>query len=344
MSNSDFAQLLESAEGLTEQFKTNASQLFEQAVETRANQLVEQQLEAEKQKLIEQAKADAETEIRESVTKEFEEKYQWMVQTNERLNESLNEQSEKHEQELKAKQEECDAIKKECDDKIAKNVEECDKKVQEVEESLDDRAAQLSVEKVEALRDRLAGYADYVAEQYVAENHDEIVTESKSMIAEGILDTIRECLASYGLGVEEGHQAYEHKIRNLMNERDQAYANLAEAVEAKFDAERELAEHLKSEAFDEITEGLTSLDRERIKNLLAEDTSDVETYKSRVKTLAESFAHTTTKEHAPAVSTVNVVTESVPKQPEAKKTITENVDSDVAFFVSALSSGKADHF
>lgn len=338
MSNSDFAQLLESSEGLTEQFKNNASQLFEQAVESRANELVKEQLEA--------VVKGREDEIRESVAKEYSDKYQWMVETNEQLTQSLAEQTEKCEAELKAKDEECEKVKAECDKKVAEKVEECDKKVKDLEESIEKRAAEASVEKVQALRDRLAGYADYVAEQYVAANKDAIVSESKKIVADGILESVRNVLAQYGLGAAEGKEAFEAEIAKLTEERDAAYSNLAEAVEAKFEVEQKLNEQLKKEAFESITEGLTEVDRQRVRSLVAEDTSDLDTFKGRVKTLTESFAKSAAKEPAPAVSAVNVVTESAPKEPEQEKKVIaeDHVDRDVAFFVNALSSGKADHY
>ena len=55
MSNSDFVNLLESSEGLTEQFKTSASQLFEQAVDTKVESIINERLEKQKKELAEEA-------------------------------------------------------------------------------------------------------------------------------------------------------------------------------------------------------------------------------------------------------------------------------------------------
>ena len=45
MSNAEFAQLLESSEGLTEQFKSEASKMFESAVDAKVETMLAEQLE-----------------------------------------------------------------------------------------------------------------------------------------------------------------------------------------------------------------------------------------------------------------------------------------------------------
>ena len=343
MSNSDFAQLLESSEGLTEQFKTSASQLFEQAVETRVNEEVEkrvsaavqqaieeqleQRLDEQKKELVEQVADAAEgfvneevekraAEIRESVTAEFTEKFNELI-----------EQKEK--------------IQAECDQAKADHEAEKEK----LQEQLEASAADLAAEKVGELREKLASYADYVAEQYVADHHDEVVAESKVWLADGILESVRNLFAQYGIGAEEADESYANQIAKLTEERDNAYAELAEAVEAKFEIEKQLTESKKADAFDELTEGLTETDKARVKTLMEGDASSLETFKARVKTLAESFIASSEKETAPAVSTVNVVTESVPAtKEEPKQVINENVDPEVDYIARMLAAGRGDHY
>lgn len=343
MSNSDFAQLLESSEGLTEQFKTSASQLFEQAVETRVNEEVEkrvsaaveqaineqleQRLDQQKKELAEQVADAAEgfvneevekraAEIRESVTAEFTEKFNELIEAKEQI------------------QAECDELK-------AKHEEE--KEV--VEEAAQAYAADLAAEKVAELREKLASYADYVAEQYVAEHQEQAIAESKVWLADGILESVRNLFAQYGIGAEEADESYANQIAKLTEERDNAYAELAEAVEAKFEIEKQLTEAKKADAFDQLTEGLAETDKARVKALMEGDASNLDTFKARVKTLAETFIQSGEKETAPAVSTVNVVTESVPAtKEEPKQTLNENVDPDVDYIARMLAAGRGDHY
>lgn len=362
MSNNDFAQLLESAEGLTEQFKSSASQLFESAVAARAQAIADEKIEqavtealkvkldealedqkvklaaelAEKStEFVEQEVADREKALRESITAEFTNKFNELVEKNEMLGEELKNATELHENALAEATAKFDA------DRAVFN-----ETISALQESVESRAAEIAMENVSALRDRLAGYADYIAEKYADEHKDAVVTESKSIVADGILESIRGVLAQYGLGAAEGRDAFDAQIAKLTEERDQAYSNLAEAIEAKFELERKLEENVKNDAFNEITEDLTDLDRERVHALVENDTSDVETFKKRVKMLAESFVAETRKEHTPAVSTVNVVTEApvVEKVEQTEKVLEETVDPDVAFFVNALNAGKADHY
>lgn len=345
MSNSDFAQLLENSEGLTEQFKTNASQLFEQAVEARVTEetekrvseaveqaiaeQLEQRLADQKKELAEQVADAAESfvdeeiekraaEIRESVTAEFTEKFNQLVEEKTTLEQKLTDAEAAHEAEK-----------------------------EKLHEAMEASAADLAVEKVAELREKLASYADYVAEQYVANHNDEIVSESKVWLADGILESVRNLFAQYGIGAEEADESYANQITKLTEERDTAYAELAEAIEAKFDLEKQLTESKKAEAFEDLTEGLTDIDRERVKSLMEGDSSNIETFKARVKTLAESFVSAAEKESAPAVSTVNVVTESAPAEPgkeEQKQPLNENVDPEVDYFVRMLQAGRGDRY
>ena len=352
MSNTDFAQLLANSEGLTEQFKTDASQLFEQAVETRVGELINEKLAAAVDKALAEQLADRLEDQRKELAEQLAEKASEFVE--EELADRLEDQRKELAEQLAEKasvfveEELADRVeekRKEIVEEFSVKFNTLIEEKEQLEEQVESRAAELCAEKVGELRDRLAGYADYVAEKYVTDNTDSIVEQTKVTVADGILESIRDVLAHYGVGATEAAEGLQQQIDKLTAERDQAYENLAEAVEAKFDLERQLTEQNKNIAFDHLTESLTDLDRNRIKTLVENDGSDLETFKSRVKTLAESFAVETNKQSAPAVSTVNVVTESAPvESKEQNKVIEESVDPDVDFFFRALNAGKGDHY
>lgn len=345
MSNSDFAQLLEKSEGLTEQFKTNASQLFEQAVEARVNEEVEKRVsQAVEQAIAEQLEQRAEqqnkefaehvadvaeqfvneevenrvAEAREAITAEFTEKFNEMIEQKEAAEAKCKDLESQHEAEKEKLQEQMEAT-----------------------------AADFAAEKVGELRDKLASYADYVAEQYISDHHDDVVAESKVWLADGILESVRNLFAQYGIGAEEADESYVNQIAKLTEERDHAYSELAEAIETKFDLENQLTEAKKADAFEQLTEQLTETDKARVKALMEGDASELDTFKARVKTLAESFLETAHKEAAPAVSTVNVVTEAAPVEAPtetAKKQLDESIDPEVDYIARMLAAGRGDHY
>lgn len=343
MSTTDFAQLLANSEGLTEQFKTDASQLFEQAVETRVGELINEKLAAAVDKALAEQLADRLEDQKKELAEQLAEKASVFVEEElaDRVEEKRKEIAEEFSAKFDALIEEKEALEQQLDESNQIHKDH----ITALEEQIESRAAELCAEKVGELRDRLAGYADYVAEKYVTDNTDSIVEQTKVTVADGILESIRDVFARYGVGATEAAEGLQQQIDKLTAERDQAYENLAEAVEAKFDLERQLTEQNKNIAFDRLTESLTDLDRNRIKTLVENDGSDLETFKSRVKTLVESFTVETNKESAPAVSTVNVVTESAPaERKEQSKVIEESVDPDVDFFFRALNAGKGDHY
>lgn len=343
MSTTDFAQLLANSEGLTEQFKTDASQLFEQAVETRVGELINEKLAAAVDKALAEQLADRLEDQKKELAEQLAEKASAFVE--EELADRVEEKRKEIAEEFSAKFDALIEEKEELEQKLDESAHMHEDKIAALEEQMESRAAELCAEKVGELRDRLAGYADYVAEKYVTDNTDSIVEQTKVTVADGILESIRDVFAHYGVGATEAAEGLQQQIDKLTAERDQAYENLAEAVEAKFELERQLTEQNKNIAFDRLTESLTDLDRNRIKTLVENDGSDLETFKSRVKTLVESFTVETNKESAPAVSTVNVVTESAPtERKEENKVIEESVDPDVDFFFRALNAGKGDHY
>lgn len=351
MSKNDFAQLLESGEGLTEQFKTDATKLFEQAVEARVdeevdkrvslivkntlNEQLQQRLDEQKAQLIEQFADTTDEFVNEEVEKRFNDRVSQMIeQFADTVNDIVDEEIEKRVSEVR------DSITGEYteqyDQLIAQN--------QRLEEQMQADAADFAKFSVAKLRHKLASYADYVAEQYVENHHDDVVSETKVWLAEGIMESVRNLFAQYGIGAEEADQSYTKQITQLTEERDHAYAELAETLEKKFELEEQLNRSNKAAAFDQLTEGLAETDKARIKALMEGDTSDLETYKTRVQTLTESFAKSAQQDAAPAVSTINVVTESAPVNKVEKPAGPRATDPEVDMIARMLASGRGDHY
>jgi DNA repair exonuclease SbcCD ATPase subunit len=339
MSNSDFVNLLESSEGLTEQFKTSASQLFEQAVDTKVESIINERLEEQKKELAEEAATYTHEYTAGKIQEALETQKQELA---EEAAEFVRTYSDTKVTEA------VDALKEEysvrLDEVIAEKMdlqEQLEKLDERFEDAVNYEAAKLAESEVKDMREKLAAYTDYVAEQFVNEHRDMIVNESKVWMAEGIMESVRNLFAEYGIGAEEADQCYESKIAKLTKERDEAYEQLAEAVEAKFDAERKLEESARKDAFDELTASCTEIDRQRIAKLMEDDSSSLDQYREKVKTLAESMV-TSVK---PVVgSPVNVVSSTAPKAPVEEKTIAEDVDPEVAYLAKILESGKARHY
>lgn len=324
MSNAEFAQLLESSEGLTEQFKSEASKMFESAVDAKVETMLAEQLEQHREAIAEEM-ANHHAEL---------------------LEEQIEEQKKVIAESIKgdylAEMEKMSEKIAELEGEIEEEKEKCEQAEKEHEEKLNEAAAQLASEKLDELTDRLVSYADYIAEQYVESHEQQIEESAKVFLAEGILDSVRSTFAKFGFAPVEAHEHFESKLAEISRERDDAFAQLAEAVEAKFDLEHQIEESKKATALAVISEGMSDTERSKLVELMEGDTGSVEQFSERARILAESLREL--GDDALDLGVENIITESVPEEPAEKpveKKIEESVDPDVAFFLAALEANKS---
>lgn len=324
MSNAEFAQLLESSEGLTEQFKSEASKMFESAVDAKVETMLAEQLE----------------QHREVIAGEMANHHAELLE--EQIEEQKKVIAESIKGEYLAEMEKMSEKIAELEGEIEEEKEKCEQAEKEHEEKLNEAAAQLASEKLDELTDRLVSYADYIAEQYVESHEQQIEESAKVFLAEGILDSVRSTFAKFGFAPVEAHEHFESKLAEISRERDDAFAQLAEAVEAKFDLEHQIEESKKATALAVISEGMSDAERSKLVELMEGDTGSVEQFSERARILAESLREF--GDDALDLGVENIITESVPEEPAekpAEKKIEESVDPDVAFFLAALEANKS---
>lgn len=324
MSNAEFAQLLESSEGLTEQFKSEASKMFESAVDAKVETMLAEQLE----------------QHREAIAEEMANHHAELLE--EQIEEQKKVIAESIKGEYLAEMEKMSEKIAELEGEIEEEKEKCEQAEKEHEEKLNESAAQLASEKLDELTDRLVSYADYIAEQYVESHEQQIEESAKVFLAEGILDSVRSTFAKFGFAPVEAHEHFESKLAEISRERDDAFAQLAEAVEAKFDLEHQIEESKKATALAVISEGMSDTERSKLVELMEGDTGSVEQFSERARILAESLREL--GDDALDLGVENIITESVPEEPAEKpveKKIEESVDPDVAFFLAALEANKS---
>lgn len=324
MSNAEFAQLLESSEGLTEQFKSEASKMFESAVDAKVETMLAEQLE----------------QHREAIAEEMANHHAALLE--EQIEEQKKVIAESIKGEYLAEMEKMSEKIAELEGEIEEEKQKCEQAEKEHEEKLNESAAQLASEKLDELTDRLVSYADYIAEQYVESHEQQIEESAKVFLAEGILDSVRSTFAKFGFAPVEAHEHFESKLAEISRERDDAFAQLAEAVEAKFDLEHQIEESKKATALAVISEGMSDAERSKLIDLMEGDTGSVEQFSERARILAESLREL--GDDALDLGVENIITESVPEEPAEKpveKKIEESVDPDVAFFLAALEANKS---
>lgn len=164
-------------------------------------------------------------------------------------------------------------------------------KVAEIAENLEEdfevRLTESVNEAMEEIVENLDNYLDYVVSEWMEENKVAVESGIKVQMAESFMEGLKELFYEHNVeiddetidivsGLEEEIEALRDEANRVINENIQ----LAETV-------RELE---AESVFNEMVEGLTTSQAERLR-VLAEklDVSDLDTYKSDLGTLKESF-------------------------------------------------------
>lgn len=358
MPNIEFTRLLESSEGLTDGFKAEASALFESAVNEaveaviaekldeckkqcadEAVKTINEQVEAKVAEQVELCKKQAAEEATKTIDEQVEQKLQARIdeqmdslykQAAEHgasvirehieaakadISKSLNEQyASKYESLIT----EAEAAKNELAEATAKY----ESTVAELSESVEKLAAEKAAKELQPICEKLTSYADYVAEQYVSAREQQIVNETKAYIGQSIVDRIKQLFEEFGAELPAGSEVLEKQIADLTEERDQAYSDLAESIEARQQLENQLFESRKATALAVISEGMVESDRAKLIKLMEGVSGDLDEFTSRAKLLAESICSPSEKsEPKLTITEAAVVTDKAPTiaEPEPVK-------------------------
>ena len=319
-----FAQLLESSEGLTEDFKTAAASLFEQAVAEEVEARVATKLDEMHEIVAEQGAQIIEEQIAEQVEiakGEIKEQYQGEIA-------SLVEQLASAE------------------DRSSMLSEQYEDQVSTLNESLDKLAAEKATVEVEKLAENLDRYMTYVAEKYVEDHKVPLIEAQKAWIGQSFMGELKNLFEKFNIEEPNGTASLHEQIADLEKERDDVYAQLAEQLEVQADLENQITESRKATIIAVATEHLTESDRLKVAELMEGFEGDLDTFKSRVAVLAESFEtsaedeQTLTESAEPAVSAINIVSDAAPVETVETTKTAAQLDEDVEWFVKALDSYK----
>lgn len=309
-----FKQLLESAEGLTEEFKSAAAPLFEEAVK--------EMVDHEKQKLEENFK-----EAIEEKTKEIQES---------------------------VKQSYIDELKEAADKiaefelTISENEQLYNDQLKMIGEQVETLAAEKSKEAEEALSEKVDEYLGYCVEQFFEEHKEEVLKARESHIAEHFMAGIKSMFETFNMTEPTAEKMYEDKISALeakleeqAKNTDEAYTKLAEELQRGMDFKLQIEQLEKEKIVRDITESMTDTQKERFAIVLESIDVPFAEYEAKVRALAEEFATEESQVKVkPVIETVNIVSDSKPiveEQKEEKKVVVEeHVDPMVAYFAAAL--------
>ena len=310
-----FSALLESVDGLTDEFKTQAPKIFEEAVAAR----------------VEEAKAEVTAELTKSLEESFQAK---LAEEVESAKKTALEESAKA---FTAKIDELTAKNVELEESMKEAQAEADAKYNALTENLHEVAKQLTEEAMGELGQKLDGWLEYCAHEYVEGHKPTMVQAEEVEIARKFMDSIKGLMEGFNMANVEGAQVLKDQIADLEEENKNVYHELSESL-ARAQALEATIDSMKTTALVEgLKEGMTDTDKERFQVVVEALDLPFDQFEAKAKELAESFKtaepEVKVEEPKPTIVTESKVVET--KQPEAKPK-QEAIDADVAWVLASL--------
>ena len=182
---------------------------------------------------------------------------------------------------------------------------------------------------VEDLVEKVDSYLDYVVESWVESNKVEIESNFKVETAQSLLDNIKGLVAEHNLEIDDAQVDAIAEMETKVEESTTKYNEVVEEMIAVKEAKQQLE---LSIAFNEVSEGLTDTQSEKLK-VLSEGVSfeSVDEFTKKVSAIKENyFAESTT---APADETEFLEEEAVE---DGKQAQTDLADPMVSAYADAL--------
>ena len=196
-----------------------------------------------------------------------------------------------------------------------------------------EKELQESVEStVENMVENLDSYLDYIVKEWMQENELAIEAGIKVEMAESLMDGLRGLFEEHNITVDD-------ETVDVVKGLEDEVASLKEEANAKIDENlalaKEIAAFQAAKVFDELSEGMTLVQRERLKVLSEKlDFQNIDEYTTNLETLKESFF----AEEKPVVTEEVEEEEIVTEEAEVKVPASEY--SSINALVEALNARK----
>jgi len=196
------------------------------------------------------------------------------------------------------------------------------------EEALDDTVVSIQ----ESLEADVSDYLEYVAESWVAENEVAIESGVRNEISEDFINGLKNLFTEHYIDIPDDKvdvvEELSEKIAELKEELD-------EQIEVNVEMNSVIKEHVKSEAFYTVAEGLTETQTEKLRTLAEEiDFKDYESFTKKLENVKESYFKKT------GGSSSRQLDEEVIQNPELGKV--EDMSGRMAAYSSMLKKTRAE--
>ena len=169
-------------------------------------------------------------------------------------------------------------------------------KVAEIKEELQESYATALVEELdkikEGLTERVDGYLEYVADEWIQENQIQVEAGLKTEMTESFLEGMKSLFEEHYVTIPE--EKYD-VLNSMVDKLDEMESKLNEQIDRNVALNRRLAESTADGVFASVAEGLADTQKEKLATLAENVEFESETdYREKLETLKESYFPTKT--------------------------------------------------
>ena len=164
-------------------------------------------------------------------------------------------------------------------------------KVSEIKENLETAYEQALVEEVqnikEALEDRIDGYLEYVADEWIQENALQVEQGLKTEMTESFLEGMKTLFEEHYVTIPEDRYDV---LESMVDKLDEMESKLNEQIDRNVALNRRLAESTSDVIFAEVAEGLAETQKDKFASLAENVEFESEAnYREKLVTLKKSY-------------------------------------------------------
>ena len=193
-------------------------------------------------------------------------------------------------------------------------------KVSEIKENLETAYEQALVEEVqnikEALEDRIDGYLEYVADEWIQENALQVEQGLKTEMTESFLGGMKTLFEEHYVTIPEDRYDV---LESMVDKLDEMESKLNEQIDRNVALNRRLAESTSDVIFAEVAEGLAETQKDKFASLAENVEFESETnYREKLVTLRGSYfpeETSTQRDHTETISEGTAAVESASVSP-----------------------------
>lgn len=169
--------------------------------------------------------------------------------------------------------------------------EEVNKRTESIKEelssSLDESLSEAVESRMEEIVENVDKYLDYVVNEWTKENEIAIESGIKVEMAESLMSGLKGLFTEHNIAVDETTVDVVSELEAKVSDLEEKHNDL---VNENIDLQREISSSKASKVFDELSEGLSENQVERLKVLSEKlDIEDLESYTENLQVIKESF-------------------------------------------------------